>query len=200
MTQDFYFALQYATHLHRNQRRKGTETLYVSHLMGVASLVLEHGGNEVQAIAALLHDAMEDQEVTAEELKRLFNDDVARIVTACTDGVPDARGEKPEWRSRKEAYIAHLSKVDADVLLVSAADKLYNARAILADYREIGEKIWLRFTAQRETLWYYRALADKFAECAPKGGDGLRRLIKELEFTVSLLEKEAAEFAPTHDS
>jgi (p)ppGpp synthase/HD superfamily hydrolase len=176
--------------LHRHQKRKGTETVYVSHLLGVASLVLEYGGDEKQAIAALLHDAMEDQGATFAAIEQLFGTDVARIVAACTDGVPDAAGIKPEWRPRKEAYIAHLAKVESDVLLVSVADKLYNARAILADYREMKEELWPRFSAGRETLWYYRALADKFAELVPAKGN-LRRLVNELEFTVSLLENEA---------
>lgn len=178
----FREALDWAADLHRSQVRKGTEIPYVSHLLAVASLVLEHGGGEDEAIAALLHDAAEDQggEPTLREIRRRFGDEVAEIVAACTDTV---ESEKPEWRPRKEAYIASLRVKPDPARLVSAADKLHNARAILADYRKHGEALWGRFTGKRETLWYYRALADEFR------GGGPAELAAELERVVRKLER-----------
>ena len=191
LTERFTFALHYATHVHATQKRKATEVPYISHLLGVASLVLEHGGNEDEAIGALLHDAMEDQNVTEDELVRLFGATVAAIVVGCTDGVPDSEtGEKPPWRQRKEKYVAHLSDVKPNVLLVSAADKLYNARAILADYRTHNESLWNRFSGGRESLWYYRALADQFLQLTEENAaPGLRALAAELDRTVQDLER-----------
>jgi len=140
----FEDALTFATRLHADQTRKGTTIPYISHLLAVTSIVLEQGGNEDEAIAALLHDAIEDQggASTREEIRRLFGERVVEIVDGCTDAevVP-----KPPWRTRKEAYIAHLRDAPASVRLVSAADKLHNARAILADYRSVGESLWQRF-------------------------------------------------------
>jgi len=129
--------------------------------MSVAALVLEAGGDEDLAIAALLHDVVEDcgGEPMLEEVRRRFGDRVAHIVDGCTDAytVP-----KPPWRQRKEEYLQHLKDADGDVRLVSAADKLHNAREILKDVRELGEPVWDRFKGKREgTLWYYRALADE---------------------------------------
>ncbi len=151
-------ALIFATRLHSRQVRKGSGIPYIAHLLAVASLVLEYGGNEDEAIAALLHDAIEDQggEVTRQEIQRKFGEIVVAIVNGCTDAdtVP-----KPPWRPRKEAYIAHLRHASPAVLLVSAADKLHNTRSILSDYRVVGDKLWSRFKGGKEgTLWYYRAL------------------------------------------
>jgi (p)ppGpp synthase/HD superfamily hydrolase len=155
-------ALVLASDLHRHQVRKGTTIPYVSHLLGVASIVLEHGGSEDQAIAALLHDAVEDQggASTLDRIRQEFGSRVAEIVDACTD---TDESPKPPWRARKEKYLAHLDQVSDDGLLVSMADKLHNVQAILRDYRAEGESVWSRFNAGRaDILWYYRALVEEF--------------------------------------
>lgn len=179
----FGSALTLAHELHAGQVRKGTAIPYVSHVLAVAGIVLDHGGDEDEAIAALLHDAVEDcggAPVLA-EIRHLFGDRVAGIVAACsdTDQIP-----KPPWQARKEAYLAHLRDAPASVRLVSAADKLHNARAILADYREIGEALWARFNATKaQTLWYYRALVEAFA------AHGSSSLVLELARTVEEIER-----------
>ncbi|HEY3121994.1 MAG TPA: HD domain-containing protein [Vicinamibacteria bacterium] len=182
----FEEALQYATRLHASQKRKGTEVPYVSHLLSVAALVLEEGGGEDDAIAALLHDAVEDQggRPTLEEIRRRFGDRVAHIVEGCTDAetVP-----KPPWRERKERYVAHLRHAAPDVLRVSMADKLHNARAILADLRRHGDVLWGRFTADRAgVLWYYRSLVTAYQQA----GGGF--LAEELDRVVTEIERLAA--------
>lgn len=161
-------ALQRACELHRSQFRKGTEIPYLSHLLAVASLVLEDGGDEDQAIAALLHDAVEDQggRPTLDSIRLEFGDRVASIVEACSD--TDIQ-PKPEWRERKENYLNHLrhlrEETRAEVLRVSAADKLHNARCITADYRRFGESVWQRFNAgKKEQAWYYGELARIYRE------------------------------------
>ncbi len=160
----FEEALIFAIRIHANQRRKGTAIPYAAHLLGVASLVLEDGGDEDEAIAALLHDAVEDQGgmKILNFIRQVYGDKVADIVADCTDSFHDP---KPPWRGRKEAYINHLPSVSTSVLRVSLADKLYNARALLMMYQEIGEKTWERFNGGREgTLWYYRSLLDVFKQ------------------------------------
>ena len=145
----FEDALVYATQIHAHQHRKGTGIPYVSHLMAVASLVLEHGGTETEAIGALLHDAAEDAGGSGrtEDIRLRFGPDVAAIVEGCsdTDVTP-----KPPWKERKIAYIEHIAAASDSVRLVSAADKLHNARAILKDYRELGESLWDRFNGGKE--------------------------------------------------
>lgn len=152
------FALAWS--LHGSQKRKGTEIPYISHLLGVASLVLEDGGDEDEAIAALLHDAVEDQggRTTLDKIRSEFGDRVADIVEACSD--TDTQ-PKPPWRERKETYLRHLAEeTRPGVLRVSAADKLHNARCILADYQRVGEALWSRFNAGKaEQAWYYVRLA-----------------------------------------
>ena len=151
-----------ATQLHASQKRKGASIPYVSHLLAVSSLVLEHGGNENQAIAALLHDALEDQGVlsTLDKIRDGFGDVVADIVDHCTDAYEDP---KPEWRIRKEEFVASIAEKPLDATLVSCADKLHNARAILNDLRSLGDELWGRFTDGKEgTLWYYQSPADAF--------------------------------------
>ena len=149
LSRRFEAALLLATRLHATQTRKGGRIPYVSHLLGVASLALEHGGDEDVAIAALLHDAVEDQggRPTLARIRRRFGARVAEIVEGCTDAdtVP-----KPEWRTRKERYLRHLDTASAEVRLVSACDKLHNARAILFDYRVHGEALWKRFKGGRD--------------------------------------------------
>lgn len=171
--------------LHATQRRKGSDVPYISHLMAVSGLVLEHHGDEDQAIAGLLHDVIEDCGAEHEApIRARFGDRVARIVRACsdTDVTP-----KPPWRARKDAYLAHLETTDADVLLVSACDKLHNARCLLADLRTHGHAVFDRFTAPRQdTLWYYGALARVFARRLPGP------LSRDLAATVAELERLAA--------
>jgi (p)ppGpp synthase/HD superfamily hydrolase len=182
----FEEALVFAAQLHREQTRKGTTIPYIAHLLGVASIVLEYGGDEDEAIAALLHDAIEDQggASTREEIRRRFGETVVAIVNGCTDAevIP-----KPPWRARKEDYIAHMAHASPSVRLVSAADKLHNARAILADYRVLGEALWPRFNGGKAgTLWYYRSLVSAFR------ARGMTSLVEELDRVVSEIEHLAA--------
>ncbi|HEY5047198.1 MAG TPA: HD domain-containing protein [Rhizomicrobium sp.] len=181
-------AFDYARIAHGAQVRKGTAIPYLSHLMGVCSLVMDYGGDEDQAIAGLLHDLLEDCGAHHEPiLRRQFGERVANIVLACTDGVPDANHEKPEWRPRKEAYLRHLRTADDDALLVSGCDKLHNARAILADLRA-GDDVFARFKGGEEgTLWYYRELVKVLSDRL--GRD--RPLVKELAATVSAMRAQA---------
>jgi (p)ppGpp synthase/HD superfamily hydrolase len=184
LTSRFEEALVFTNELHARQRRKGSDIPYISHLLGVCSLVLEYGGGEDEAIAALLHDAVEDQggKAVLEEIRRRFGGEVAAIVSGCSDSdtIP-----KPPWRERKEAYIAHLPQATPAVRLVSMADKLHNARAVLMDYRKQGEALWGCFKGGREgTQWYYRAVLEAFksVEHSP--------LVDELERAVVELERE----------
>jgi (p)ppGpp synthase/HD superfamily hydrolase len=179
----FEDALTLATRLHDGQTRKDTVTPYIAHLMAVAGLVLEQGGSEDQAIAALLHDAIEDQghKVTLDEIRQRFGAAVAQIVDGCTDArvLP-----KPPWRERKQAFIAYLRDAPAAVRLVAAADKLHNARTILNDYRRVGEAVWERFNGGKAgTLWYYRALVETLQMAGPTP------LVQELDRVVSELER-----------
>ncbi len=182
----FSEALVFAHELHAKQIRKGSGVPYIAHLLGVASLALEYGATEDEAIAALLHDAIEDQggASTREKIRARFGDNVTAIVDGCTDSdaIP-----KPPWQERKEAYLKHLQTGSASVRLVSAADKLYNARSILKDYRILGDELWSRFHGKKEgTLWYYRALVNSFlaGEVTPIIKE-LARVISELESLVS---------------
>jgi len=183
-------ALQFTAALHREQTRKGSGIPYLSHLLATSALVMEYGGDEDQAIAALLHDAIEDQAehypggvaALRQEIQRRYGASVLSIVEACTDA---DTFPKPPWRQRKEAYIDHLATAPLPVLRVSCADKLHNARCILADYRQVGEGLWDRFHAERDqVLWYYRSLADGFGGAgAPVG------LVGELGHTVREIER-----------
>lgn len=167
LTNRFDDAFQFAHELHRRQQRKGTSIPYISHLMTVAGLVLEHGGTEDQAIAGLLHDAPEDQggAATLAEIRTRFGNTVAGIVADCTDAWTEP---KPDWRPRKEAYIERLRHKQRESLLVSLADKTHNAEAILSDYRALGDELWSRFNGGAEgTRWYYNALAGVFAVVLP---------------------------------
>jgi (p)ppGpp synthase/HD superfamily hydrolase len=155
-------ALVYASELHRDQVRKGSGIPYIAHLLSVSSRVLSAGGTEVEAIGGLLHDAAEDQGGydTLNDIRRKFGADVAQIVADCTDSWVEP---KPPWRPRKEAYLSILPKKPPASLLVSLADKVDNAEAILNDYRNIGDGLWERFTGGREgTIWYYRELSAIF--------------------------------------
>ena len=177
----FQKAWIYASRMHAGQTRKGADVPYVAHVMGVASLVLEAGGDEDLAIAALLHDVVEDcgGAPRLREIERRFGKRVAGIVDGCTDSYVYP---KPPWRERKEAYLQKLRQEDEDVRLVSAADKLYNARSILADYRRIGESVWERFNGGRAgSLWYYRALVTELLRKPNPLAEELRRVVAELE-------------------
>jgi GTP pyrophosphokinase len=178
LTERFADAAAWAATIHNDHVRKGTTIPYVSHLFAVASLVLEDGGDEDEAIGALLHDAVEDGKATFEDIRDRFGDNVEAIVRACsdTDMIP-----KPPWRERKDAYIARLldPHTSEGALRVSNADKVHNARALVADYRDIGEKLWERFNADARSadaqLWYYRQLSEAFLQ---RRGDS--RLAREL--------------------
>lgn len=183
LTPRFDAALAYAARLHREQRRKGTDVPYVAHLLGVASLALEMGTDEDGAIAALLHDAVEDQDVTVAEIARDWGEAVARIVADCTDsfGGGGPGGAKAPWRERKAAYLAALPSKPAASLLVSLADKTYNGRAIVDDLRVHGDALWARFSGGRESLWYYRTLAEVFVVALPgPGADRFAAIVDEM--------------------
>lgn len=165
MTPRFTEAIGLAARAHEGQARKGTPIPYITHPVAVAGLVAQYGGDEDQQIAALLHDVLEDGGPQyATEIQERFGARVLAIVEGCTDGVPDASGAKMPWAERKAAYLKHLADAPADTLLVSACDKLSNARAILDDLVSIGPAVFERFTAKRDgTLWYYAELARVFA-------------------------------------
>jgi GTP pyrophosphokinase len=178
----FEEALRFVLQLHGSQLRKGTRVPYIAHLLGVASIALENGANENEAIAALLHDAIEDQggASTREEIRRRFGEQVVNIVDGCTD--TDVT-PKPPWRPRKEAYLHHIRNASPSVRLVSASDKLNNARCILSDYRVSGEALWDRFAGGREgTLWYYRRLVEELGRVGPSAlVEELNRVVSEIE-------------------
>lgn len=186
-------SLAVAGYYHGTQKRKGTKIPYMSHLMTVSAIVMEAGGTQDQQVAAVLHDAVEDTRATVPDVRRLFGPEVAAIVRACSDTevLP-----KPPWLARKQRYIRHLQRVHDDVLLVSLADKVHNARSILADYRREGPKLWTRFNKDAKgaagQLWYYRSLVGAFAlrrqDLAPKA----RYLVAELAGIVADLEAEVA--------
>lgn len=160
----FEEALVFATQLHADQLRKSSQTPYIAHLLNVTGCVLEAGGDEDTAIAALLHDAVEDQGglETLEEIRSRFGDHVASIVDECSDAytIP-----KPPWQTRKETYLAHLPESSPEAQLVSLADKLHNARSILRDLISGRENIWDKFNGGKDgTLWYYRSLVDIFQQ------------------------------------
>lgn len=178
----FEQALVYASRAHAGQMRKDTRVPYLAHLLGVASIVLEHGADEDEAIGALLHDAGEDQggKARIDDIRVHFGDKVADIVKGCSDTLEDP---KPLWRKRKEDYIAHLPGASASVRLVCAADKLYNAQSIIRDHREVGEAVWARFTPKKgETAWYYRAIVETLRRV------DANRLVEELDRSVTELE------------
>jgi (p)ppGpp synthase/HD superfamily hydrolase len=176
-------AVAWAVELHGDQTRKGTTIPYVSHLLAVAGLVLEGGGDEVEVIAAVLHDLLEDTAATAEDITARFGSEVTEIVEACTD---TTESPKPPWRSRKEAYLAHLADPEAPrgALRVSAADKLHNARSIVAELKSEGDGLWAKFTAgPEEQLWYYQAVTKILTERLPGP------LTRELASVVDELER-----------
>jgi len=200
----FDSALVLAHELHRRQKRKVSNVPYISHLLAVASLVIEDGGSEDEAIAALFHDSIEDQshrypggrEQMRQDLERKFGPEVVRIVEACTENYLEqaARGgdRRARWRTLKEAYLRRLRSADLSVRRVSCADSLHNVRALIEDHRRMGEKIWLRFRAKsrEDQLWLYDALAHVFLET------GTGRLAEELNRAVDELCREAGVSRP----
>lgn len=180
-TKRFDDALQFASELHRNQTRKGTKIPYVTHLMGVASIVGENYGTEDEVIAALLHDAIEDTAQTRESLYARFGPTVAEIVEGCSDAQDP--NNKAAWEERKRAHIEHVANSSKSVQLVSAADKLHNARAILADYRTKGDDLWDRFKGGKEgTLRYYGEMVEMLRSA------GANSIVEELDRVVSEIE------------
>jgi GTP pyrophosphokinase len=176
----FREALQFAYDLHEDQERRVSGIPYLGHLLGVTALALEFGADEDQAIAALLHDAAEDQggAETLERIRERFGGRVARMIRDCSDTL-DAN--KPPWKERKERYLAHLAAAPADSQLVSACDKLYNLRTLVYDYRIHGEALWDRFGGGREgTLWYYREVTRIIPDTVT-ASVGLRRAMEDLE-------------------
>jgi (p)ppGpp synthase/HD superfamily hydrolase len=179
----FEEALIYATRVHGGQLRKKTRIPYIVHLLGVAAIAMEYGANETEAIAALLHDAVEDcgGPERQREIEEKFGKEVAEIVAGCTD---TDQTPKPPWRERKEKYITHLKTASASTRLVSASDKLHNAQAIVHNLREEGDEVWERFNAGKDgALWYYRSLVTAFRE------HGSSALIDELDRVVTEMER-----------
>jgi len=190
--EDFDAALELAADAHRSQTRKGGKIPYIGHLLGVCAMVIEEGGGEAEAIGALLHDIVEDQggRERLEQIRARFGEEVAMIVEACSDRVDtDA---VPPWPERKRRYLEELDSQPPSVLIVSLADKLYNARAIQRDHRAEGEQLWKRFNAGREeTLWYYSELSARFSRLMPDC-----RMAPELAAVVAELAEETADASP----
>ena len=184
LTARFHRALGYAARIHARQFRKGTTRPYIGHLLGVTSIVLTHGGDEDEAIAALLHDAVEDQggKPRLREIRRRFGARVARIVEGCTDSDVEP---KPPWLERKTEYLRHLRRADSSVRLVSAADKVYNARETLEDFRTHRDALWKRFKGSKQgTLWYYREVGKILRRKGPhRLAAELERVLRELART-----------------
>lgn len=179
-----------AREVHVDDLRKETAIPYLAHLMSVSALVLEHGGSEDQAIAALLHDAAEDHggQPMIDEIRGRFGDSVADIVAACSDSLLVDSANKRAWWPRKVSYLDHLADAPIDALLVSVADKLHNARSILADYRTLGDELWGRFNddaGRTGTLWYYTRLVEIYR--SRLGGTEFTQLIDELSRTVGAI-------------
>lgn len=183
----FEQALQYVCLLHAGQVRKGTHIPYLSHLLSVTGLALEYGGTEDEAIAALLHDAVEDAggKPRASDIRQRFGDHVADIVAGCTDA--DSH-PKPPWQARKEAYITGLATTNPSARFVSCCDKLHNARSIVSDLRQFGDRVWEKFAGGKEgSLWYYHTLCAEYRRlevCAP--------LVAELERTLVMMRELSA--------
>src|SRR5271157_1107490 len=196
LSERFDSALLFASRLHRHQTRKGGDVPYLSHLLGVASLVLEDRGNEAEAIAALLHDSIEDhgdrypggREALRTEIAAQFGGEVLEIVDACTDDEDYDKQQARAWKERKQAYIDRFATANESVRRVACADKVNNIRSILADYREHGEPLWERFRTKSrdDQFWYYGELLRVFRET------NTGRLAVELASTLALLQATAS--------
>jgi (p)ppGpp synthase/HD superfamily hydrolase len=190
LSPQFEKALIYATRIHGGQLRKKTRIPYIAHIVGVAAIALEYGANETEAIAALLHDAVEDcgGVKRLRDIERKFGKSVATIVDGCTD---TDQTPKPPWLKRKKAYVKHVRHASMATKLVSASDKLHNLRAILMAYRQEGDKVWSRFSGGKQgALWYYRALMNAF------NGKRIQPLVQEINRTLTELERLANEGRP----
>jgi len=186
MTERFFEAVKLATELHANQPRKGRDVPYLSHLLRVAGMVLGYGADEDTVIAALLHDAIEDQGglKTSTLIRERFGARVQKFVLDCSDSFESLGKPKRPWRERKESYIAHIETMDPESRLIVACDKLDNLRCTLADYRNQGENFWELFAGDRDgTLWYYREVL----KAIRKAGDC--PVLREIEETLEMLEK-----------
>lgn len=185
-------AVVLATRLHGQDRRKGKAIPYIAHLLSVCALVLEDGGSEDEAIAALLHDALEDhpESVTAESLEAQFGPAVCSMVTGCTDTPHDYRGgEKPPWRERKMAYLAHLETAPHSVRRVALADKLHNLRELLSDLKADGDAVWDRFNSEpADQVWFYSEVAERIRVAGYSG----RLLLRYEEAVIELQQCKAA--------
>ena len=190
---DFESALKYASRLHAKQTRKGSNAPYISHLLAVAAIALDHGATEKEAIAALLHDAVEDQggQKTLDKIRRRYGKRVARIVDAVSD---TDQSPKPPWRERKEAYVERIRSEPYSARLVVASDKLHNVRDLLSSYRVQGDDLWTHFNGGRGgTLWYYRAVVDALVAAAKPEENQLRAITEEIDRTLVALQQEIAE-------
>ncbi len=191
LTDRYSAALAYCFYLHQDQRRKGKSIPYISHLLSVSALVLEDGGDEDEAIAALLHDALEDQpdKTNPDEIQRRFGDRVLSLIESCTDTPTGyTGGVKPAWKARKEKYLEHIQAGAGGALRIALADKLHNARESVVDYHRLGEGLWANFNAGKvEQLWLYRALVDAFRQGGAQGQkiDEYERVVAEFERIVS---------------
>jgi len=182
LSSKFDRALLYAAKLHRGKLRKKTKIPDIAHLLGVTAIALEYGANQTEAIAALLHDAVEDAggRKRLNDIRRKFGHAVAKIVDGCSDSYAEP---KPSWLDRKKEYVALVRRASISTKLVSASDKLQNVRSLLRNYREGGGQLWQRYDSGKEgALWYYRALVKAFT------GKRIRPLVQELDRAVSELE------------
>jgi (p)ppGpp synthase/HD superfamily hydrolase len=186
LTPIMYTALELAFRLHGHDARKESQIPYLAHLLSVCALVQLDGGSQEEAIAALLHDAIEDKstQISREEIGKQFGQKVLNIVKISSDTPSDyVGGPKPPWKERKQAYIKHIYETDPALLRVTVADKVDNARAILADYQRIGDEVWKRFNAGKDgQLWYYKSCVEAFAAAGFKGPllEELRKLVDQL--------------------
>lgn len=184
--QRFIDAFELASEVHAHQLRKGPQVPYLAHLMAVSALVLDYGGDEECAMAALLHDTLEDSEdghAMERCIRTRFGDRVADIVLHCSDAIAEPGVPKPAWHERKQQYIEDLEHADQDALLVSACDKLHNARSVLRDLRIYKDALWQRFSTKSgpDQVWYYTTLADLFSRRMPGPlADELQRVVREL--------------------
>jgi len=191
LTDRFIEALNYSLELNTNRYRKGTQTPYVAHLLAVAAIVLEHGGDEDQTIAALLHDAGENSGgvLTLIEIRKRFGERVAKIVQGCSDSILNVGQQKPDWKLRKSEFVASIKDKPKDSILVCLADKLHNSRSVLSDLKIVGDAVWQRYNDDKEgTLWYYRAMVEAFKPVTA-GLPAQSGMVKELEGIVDEIEK-----------
>lgn len=185
LTKKYFEAVEFAATAHATAVRKQTEIPYICHPLAVSAYVLEAGGDEDQAIGGLLHDVAEDcgGEPRIEEIRMKFNSRIADIVRGCSDSLEVNREEKAPWRTRKELHIAKLHTASKDVLMVTAADKLHNARAIATDYQNIGDKIWERFNSDAESIrWYYHEILMVLSQ-----GGAPDQLLRPLEVAINIM-------------